>query len=59
MGYADDVVLIAESEVMLQEMLDMATCYGNKFSSSFSYSKCGVLSINKPKQGSENFRSGN
>ena len=57
--YADDVVLIADSEVMLQEMLDMATGYGNEFSLSFNYSKCGVLSINKPEHGRENFRLGN
>ena len=56
---ADDIILIAENEDMLQEMLNIVSDYANEFSMSFSNSKCGVMEINKPEGGREEFILGN
>ena len=45
--YADDIVLIAENE----DMLNIVGDYGNEFSMSFNNNKCGVMVINKPERG--------
>ena len=57
--YADDVVLIADEEATLQDMLNVVASFGNEFSLSFNSKKCGVLIVNKPEMGIENFRVGN
>ena len=57
--YADDVVLIADEEATLQGMLNVVASFGNEFSLSFNSKKCGVLIVNKPEMGLENFRVGN
>ena len=57
--YADDVVLIADNEATLQDMLNVVASFGNEFSLSFNSKKCGVLIVNKPELGRENFSIGN
>ena len=56
--YADDVVLIADEEATLQDMLNVDS-FGNEFSSSFNSIKCWVLIVNKPEMGHKNFSIGN
>ena len=53
--YADDVVLIGDSENTLQEILNITTSYANEFSPSFNKSECVVLIVNKPERGREDF----
>ena len=57
--YADDVVILAENEEMLQKMLKIVNDYGNEFSLNFNSNKCGIMILNKPEEGREDFRLGN
>ena len=40
-------------------MLNIVNDYGNEFSMSFNNNKCGVMAINKPEGGKEEFKLGN
>ena len=57
--YAADIVLIAENEDMIQEMLNIVSDYGNEFSVSLNNNKCGVMGINEPEGRKEDFKLGN
>ena len=44
--YADDVVLIADKEEILRDMLNVVASFDNEFSLSFNSKKCRVLIVN-------------
>ena len=57
--YADDIVLIAEEEEMMQKIVDIAVDYSREFSLKFSINKCGVMVINGESEDGKNIKMGN
>ena len=49
--FADDIVLLAESDNELQNMLDVVSNYANRWKLRFNASKCGVLVVGQKKRG--------
>ena len=49
--FADDIVLLAESDNDLQNMLDVVSNYANRLKLRFNASKCGVLVVGQKKRG--------
>ena len=49
--FADDIVLLAESDNDLQNMLDVVSNYANRWKLRFNASKCGVLVVGQNKRG--------
>ena len=51
--------MTVEKEELIQEMLNIDSDYGNEYNISFNNNKCGVMEINKPEGGKEEFKSRN
>ena len=49
--FADDIVLLAESDNELQNMLDVVSNYANRWKLRFNASKCGVLVVGQKTRG--------
>ena len=49
--FADNIVLLAESDNDLQNMLDVVSNYANRWKLMFNASKCGVLVVGQKKRG--------
>ena len=56
--FADDIVLMAESQKELQEMLNIAGEYGNKWRLEFSKDKSKVMTLGKKPDGNKKWRIG-